>query len=135
MNPTGNRKYPANIAQLYLSVVTAVLSIALALMLLETLMLLLSYFITTFIVTAVTFFIKLHLLAIGTREAPETDTQYPKRTPRWKAPILFFLLLIVCIFLPLFLAGFLNPYVWFIFMVSFTSGLSIAEILLHIYIQ
>lgn len=135
MNPAGNGKYPSNIAQVYLSVVTAVLSIALALMLLKTPMLLLNYFITTFIVTAVTFFFKLHLLVIGTREVSETDTQYSKRAPRWKAPILFVLLLIVCIFLPLFLAGFLNPYVWFIFMVSFTSGLSIAEILLYLHMQ
>lgn len=135
MNPTGRSRYPSRMAAVYLSAVTAVLSVALALMWLDTLMLLLSYLASTSITTAVVFFLKLRLLTARTREASKNDVQRAENTPRRKKLVFLFFLLIACLFLPMFLAGFLNPYVWFTFMISLTSGLSISEILLYLYMR
>lgn len=130
MDSTKKARYPHKISIVYLSAVTVVLSAALALMLLETPIMLLAYFATTSIITVSTFSLKSFLLT-RRLEASETDATYTENT-RWKTLILNFLLLIAFLLIPLFLAGLLDPYIWFISMISLTSGLSLAEILLYL---
>lgn len=130
MSSIKETKYPHKRAVVYLSAVTAVMSVALAFMLLETPIMLLGYFATTSIITVAAFALK-SLLLTRMLKVSETDAQYTEKT-RWKNLILIFFMSIAFLFLPLFLAGFLDPYVWFIFMISLTSGFSIAEILLYL---
>lgn len=130
MTSTKKGKYPHNKAVVYLSVVTAVMSVAIAFLLLDTPILLLSYFATTSIITVTAFALK-SLLLTRVQKASETDDQYVKNT-KWQTLIFVFFMLFAFLILPLFLAGFLDPYVWFIFMIGLTSGFSVAEMLLYL---
>lgn len=129
MTSTKRAKYPHNKAVAYLSVVTAAMSIVIAFLLLDTPIMLFGYFATTSLVTVMAFALK-SLLLTRTQKASETDDQYDKTT-KWPTLIFVFFMLFAFLILPLFLAGFLDPYVWFIFMIGLTSGFSIAEMFLY----
>lgn len=58
-----------------------------------------------------------------------------KLTERLKAPLLMLLMSIALLVLPLLLARVLDPYIWFILIVGFTTGFSVAEILFYLYTQ
>jgi hypothetical protein len=130
MSPNNKPKYPNKTFVVYLSAVTTAMSVALAFMLLDTPYQLLGYFAATSVVTAVAFFLKSFLFT-RMQKTSENDAQDMKRKG-WKNLILLFSTLVAFIFVPLFLAGYLDPYVWFIFIISLTSGFSIAEILLYL---
>lgn len=126
-------KYPFRMVGVYLSAASIVMSVALALLLLsDSPILLLYYFVLTFLIAVATFVLRIRVLPTGMPKASEKESlETQKKISGWKI-LLIFCMLIVFLIVPLLLAGFLEPYVWFILMVSLTSGLSIAEILFYL---
>jgi uncharacterized protein (TIGR02246 family) len=53
----------------------------------------------------------------------------------WKILMLVFCMLLAALFVPLFLAWVLPSEAWFVLIVSFTSGVSIAEVLLYLHMR
>lgn len=130
------RKYPHRTSRFYLSTITAVLSVILALLLLQDPILLLYYFVSTFLITAIAFRLKIRLFPIRTPKHPENDLfQTEKNASTWRKLILMFFALLAFLFLPLFLVRVLDPYSWFILIISLASGVSIAEVLFYLYAQ
>lgn len=127
-------KYPFNVSGIYTSVIIAILSIVLATLLLRDLLHLLYYLLSTILITVVTFILKKNIfyprLARLNKDHAKTS-EGGKRT--WMLLILIFLGLIATLILPLFLTKVLDPYVWLILIISFTTGVSVAEILLYLY--
>lgn len=112
----------------------AVLSLILALMMLlnESILMLLYYSFFTIILTVATFLLKIWLYPFLTTEKSETEKNQAEkdRTP-WKAILLVFSILIVLIIVPLLLARFLTGPLWFILILSFTTGVSISEVAIY----
>lgn len=129
-------KYPYSKSRVYFSVLISAFSLILALQLLPTPALILCYSASTSIIATITFLLKRRYFYTKTTEAHQrvADKNVEKRTS-WKLLILFFLVMILILVSPLFLASFLDPHTWFILMVSFTSGVSISEILLYVYMR
>lgn len=129
-------KYPYSKSRVYFSVLISAFSLVLALQLLPTPALILCYFASTAIIATITFLLKRRYFYTKTTEAHQTvaDKNVEKRTS-WKLLILFFSVMILILVSPLFLASFLDPNTWFILMVSLTSGVSISEILLYVYMR
>lgn len=68
-------------------------------------------------------------------EGRQGETEIKTDSARWKT-LLYVLLISLTLFsFPLLLAGFLSGPLWFILVISFTSGVSISEIVLffHVY--
>ena len=128
-----------------MSLMTAILSIALALVIFlpreNSILLLSSYGIFMLVITVVAFKLRVRLLSIEkSEEAKETGQEAEKGTRGWKTVLLVFLVLLTVLTVPLFLAGILplllgdlGRYIWFILIVSAASGISIAEILFYLY--
>lgn len=118
----------------YLNATTAVVSVVIAFLILGSpYTWLLYYAVFTSIVTAIMFIFKKSLIKTqvpGLSDSGNIRSQ--KRTFTWKTlPI--FIVLIACLFVPLLLAGFLDPYIWFILLVSFASGVSTSEVILYLH--
>lgn len=122
-------KYSHRTSRFYLSALTAVLTVALAILLLQDPILLLYYFVSTLFITVVTVMLRTRLFSIGTRKQPEDKlSQTEESHSTFGILIVMFLALLAFLLLPLLLAKLLDPYSWFILMISLASGLSIAEI-------
>jgi len=120
----GRMRYPHKMSAVYFNATTAILSAILAFLILDSpYTWLLLYSICTSIVTVIVFIFKNHLFQ--TQDSGE-------HTSTWKA-LLIFLVFVACLFLPLLLAGILDPYIWFILLVSFTSGFSTSEVIFYLY--
>lgn len=126
-------EYPYGKGRLYMSALTTVVSIMLAL-LLGTQTLWLYYAIFTLPITAFAFIVKVYLSSLrkpGLQEDKTVDDR--EGGTKWRDLVLVFLIAIACLFVPLFLVNLLEPDVWFAFLLSFTSSLGISEIALYYY--
>jgi len=120
----GRKRYPHKMSAVYLNATTAILSAILAFLILDSpYTWLLPYLIGTSIVTVIVFMFKNRLLQIQ---------DSGKHTSTWKM-LLIFLAFVACLFVPILLAGVLDPYIWFILLVSFTSGFSTSEAVFYLY--
>lgn len=126
-----------SMGRVYINAVTAVLSIILALLLLQDhLQSLLYYLLFTIIIAAIVFTLRIRLPPFKMSEPTQENLFETKKwTQRWKAPILMFIMLIAIFLTPLILAWALDPYIWFILMVGFITGFSVSEILFYLYIR
>jgi len=80
--------------------------------------------------------LRIRLFSIGTPKQPEDNlSQTEESHSTFGILIVMFSALLAFLLLPLLLAKLLDPYSWFILMISLTSGLSIAEILFHFQTQ
>lgn len=130
----GNRKrYPYSRSRVFLSAIIAALSTILALsLLLSDAILLLYYFLGTFIVAVITFFLKKRLYLLLVTENTQGENEKETKGTSWKMLLISFFMLIGFIAIPLVFAGFLSAALWFIMITSFISGVSISEIVLYI---
>jgi len=129
-------KYSHKTSRFYLSALTAVLSVALAILLLQDPILVLYYFVSTLFITVTTIMLRIRLFSIGTQKQPGDNlSQTEENHSSFGILIVMFLALLAFLLLPLLLAKLLNPYSWFILMISLTSGLSIAEMLFYFHTQ
>ena len=123
-------------ARICFSAVTAVLSASRAVLLLHSYvewpLLYLRYFISTLVITAVVYLLRIRLSKIGEVELQKKDSnKIEERHTRWKGLMTYFALL-AFLFVPLLLVRVLDPKSWFILIVSLTSGISIAETFFYI---
>lgn len=122
-------KYPYGKVRVYWSAIITALSIILALLLLKSPLLLLYYLVLTLVLTAVVLALKIRFLRMrvpGVREEELSETE--SRAHRWRSLLILFGLLMVFLFLPLLLAKFVHPESWFVSLISYTSGVSTAEV-------
>jgi hypothetical protein len=132
--------YPSRMSGVYLSSIVAVWSVILALLLLQNVPLLAYYLLTTAIITASMFVLKMHLytrpkLAETQTNKEQMSVKGEKRPGSWKTLMLVFCMLLAALFVPLFLAWVLPSEAWFVLIISFTSGISIAEVLLYLHMR
>jgi membrane protease YdiL (CAAX protease family) len=137
MNPNMKRgEYPYPKTRVYLSAAIAVLSIILTVHILYFLegkpILLLYYFASTSLITAIAFMLKSYLLPIRKPKPSGEKSLQAKEAPRWRTLIFIFCILLALMFVPLLLVMVLDPYSWFILIVSLTSGVSISEVFFYI---
>jgi hypothetical protein len=139
--------YPFSRGGLYMSIVLAVLSVFLALLLLTPdLILLLYYALIASIITAVVFALKIGLISTyvsrlwnsltrrtAAREQKEEAEENPREGTNWRALFLLLALTLAIVFTPMILTQFLNPYVWFVLLISLTSGISFGDISFYLY--
>jgi len=139
--------YPFSRGGLYMSIVLAVLSVLLALVLLTPdLILLVYYALVTSVITAVVFALKIGLISIyvsrlgrsltrrtAAQEHKEEAEESPREGTNWRALFLLLALTLAIIFTPMALTQFLNPYVWFMLVISLTSGISFGDISFYLY--
>lgn len=120
-----------------MNVVAAFMSLILALTLLAPIPQLCYYLVSTAIIAATLFKIRTHLLTRSqskTPEPPQGDLLgTEKDTRQLKRLLLIFVISVLLFALPLLLARFLDPYVWFILLMSCITGVSAAEILFYFY--
>lgn len=128
---TARKGYPYSKSRVYLSAAIVILSVFLALTMLETVSQLLYYLFSTLIATIATFLLKMRLYPLITSREPETENQTETNHAPWKALLLAFSMLLLFLLVPLLFAGLLTGPVWFILIVSFTSGVSISEIVFY----
>jgi hypothetical protein len=127
------RQYPYSKNRVFLSVIIAALSTFLALtLLLSDLNSVLTYFFSTFIFAAITFFLKKRLYSYLITDDTQVENENERKSAPWKMLLITFLMLIGFIAIPMLLAGFVTGVIWFIVVTSFTSGVSISEIILYI---
>lgn len=105
-----------------------VLSVILAFLLLRDPFWLAYCFTSIIIATAAIYILKTRFSFLP--EAEDSQEALKSRT-RWRA-LLFFLLLLAIFIVPLVFAMFLDPYIWFILIISFTSGISLAEVFVYL---
>jgi L-asparagine transporter-like permease len=127
-----SRGYPYHKNRVYLSAVITLISVGLAITLLKEEFMLIIYYITlTFILTIISLLLKMRLYYMmeETKERQD-ETEIKPNSAAWKT-LLYVLLISLTLFsFPLLLAGFLSGPLWFISIISFTSGVSISEIIL-----
>ncbi len=127
MNSNRKQKNLSRTLGVYLSAITIVFSVILALLSLDNPVFLVGYLVSTLAITVITYLSRIYLSHLRTSEP--YDNHVEKGTPGWKSYALILLMLIAVFVFPLFLAGFVDPYLWFIFMISLASGISISQIL------
>jgi len=122
--------------RVFINVTAALLSFILALTLLNPTMLL-YYLVTTSVITATLFTLRIRLHTRSFSKTPkppqETLRETEKANRQRRMMLLMFLISIVVVVLPSILAKILDPYIWFILTVSSITGFSIAEILVYVY--
>ena len=128
------RRYPHTSLRVYISAVTSALFVILAVLLLQSnLIYFLYYFICTFLIAATVFLLDIHFLLVrASKPSGEKILPTEKGASQWKAFLLLFCILLVSLIVPLFLAQVLSPEIWFVLIISFTSGTSIAEIFFYL---
>lgn len=128
-----SERYPYSRNRVFLSAIIAILSTILALtLIISDIILMLYYFIGTSIVTIITFLLKKRLYLLLVTENRKDETENEMKGSSWKMLLVAFTMLMGFIVIPLLLAGFLDPYLWFIMITSFMSGVSISEIAIYI---
>ena len=127
------KRYPYSKNRVYLSAAIAGLSMFLAVALFVNEPLLAAYyFLSTAGITIVTFLLKRRLYTLlSARENLEGERETEEGTP-WGILLLVLLMSIAIFVAPLFLTQVLSATVWFILIVSFTSGVSISELILYL---
>lgn len=126
-------EYPFSKFGAYWSLVVAGLSVVLALLILTEPVLLISYFIFTFLLTVAVLVLKIHLLSTSESASLKSDSSKDaKNDQRWKIKILL-LGFVISLIGPMILGLFLPPTSWFIGLNSFISGMSFSEVLLFCY--
>lgn len=126
------RRYPYPERRVYLSAVIAGLSIILALALLSSQPVrIVYYFLLTIIFTVITFLLKRRLYTLILMDKDEEESLKNEEGTPWKALLLVFSMTLVSLIAPLLFAEILMGPVWFIMIISFTSGVSISEIVLY----
>lgn len=133
LSPSAERAvYPYSRNRVLLSAIITVLSMILALTLLvEDASLVLFFFLSTVVVSVITFFAKERLYPFLASENLRNETDKEKKVSSWKMLIIAFFMLIGSILLPLLMAGFLPGPAWLIMITSFTAGVSISELALY----
>ncbi len=121
--------YPYPKWRVYWSAVLFVLSVILAFLLLREVFWLAFYFVSMIIMTVTIYFLKTHF---SFREIENSTKETPSNRAPWKTLIFYFLIVLGVVTVPLLLARFLDPYVWFTLLISFTSGISIAEVWVYL---
>jgi hypothetical protein len=125
--------YPYPKKRVYLSAAIAGLSIILASALFSNQSTLIIYYsVSTITFTVITFLVKKRLYTlILSGENEEKQDEDEDRAP-WKAILIVLLMSLALFVAPLLLAGILSGLVWFMMIISFTSGVSISEIVLYL---
>lgn len=132
-------RYPSQMTGVYTSTILSILSIVLAILLFnEKPWLFAYYFIVTIFVAATVFAVKHHILSnratkLANNNSLKNAEEEPERGPRRRLLILTFVGLISILITPLLLTRVLDPASWFILLISYTTGVSGAEILLYLY--
>lgn len=121
-------RYPYGKVRVYLSATMTVLSIILAILLLENPLSFLYYLGLTIVLVAVVLALKMHFMHLKMPESSEEESETESKMQNRKALLVLFGVLIVSISLPLLLARF-DPEIWFVVLISYVSGVSVAEIL------
>lgn len=130
------RKYPHSTSRFYLSALTALLSVILALLLLQDSILSLYYFVSTLLMTIITFILRTRLFSAGTPKHSEKELfETEKSDSTFGMLILMLFALLAFVVIPILLVRVLDPYTWFILIISLTSGVSIAEVLFYLNIK
>ena len=133
-------KYPFGTSGVYTSVILCLLSFVLAVLLLsEKPWFLPYYFIFSISIAVVVFVVKNYILSVReSRQYQNTMAEAQEEKEggtRWGLLILAFLGLLLLIAVPLALANFLEPVIWVILLVSFSTGVSAAEFILYLYLR
>ena len=133
-------KYPFRTSAVYTSVILSVLSVLLAILLLsEEPWLLPYYLISSVFITAIVFSAKNYILSVRESKQYKDDMVQTKEEEeggtRWGLLLATFFGLLLLIAIPLVLANFLDPVAWIILLVSFTTGVSFAEVVLYLYLR
>ena len=136
MKPRKKEAYRYGVSRVYLSAMLAALSIIIAALLLHNSFYRLAYYaITTAAITALVFELKNrftgHTTFLSTK-TQNTDSQQSEGRSSWKALFGLFVLLIACLITPLALAFVLPPEAWVILIVSFSTGVSLAEVFFYL---
>lgn len=114
----------------YLSAITIVFSVVLALLSLDNPIFLAGYLVSTLSIAVITYLLRIYLSRLRTSEP--YDNHAERRPPGWKSFALILLILVAIFVFPLFLAGFVDPYLWFILMISLAAGVSISQIVVYL---
>lgn len=127
------KRYPYSKNRVYLSTAIAGLSILLAVaFFLNEPLLAVYYSLSTTGITIVTFLLKRRLYALmSAQEDLEREPATEEGTP-WGTLLLVLLMSVAIFVAPLLLTQVLSATVWFIVIVSFTSGVSISELILYL---
>ena len=132
MNSEAQKKrlrYPHGKSRVYLSATLTVLSIILAFLALRSLLSFLYYLGLTIVLVAVVLVLKMRFFSVEMSESSdEESSETESKMQSWKSLLILFGVLIISILLPLLLARF-HPEIWFIGLISYISGVSVAEIL------
>jgi len=132
MNSEAQKKrlrYPHGKIRVYLSTTLTVLSIILAFLLLRSLLSFLYYLGLTIVLVAVVLVLKMRFFSVEmSKSSEEESSEAESKMQNWKSFLILFGVLIMSILLPLLLARF-HPEIWFICLISYISGVSVAEIL------
>lgn len=122
-------RYPHGKVRVYLSATLTVLSIILAFLILRSLLSFLYYLGLTIVLVVVVLVLKMRFLSVEMSESSEEESsEIESKMQNWKSFLILFGVLIMSILLPLLLARF-HPEIWFIGLISYVSGVSVAEIL------
>lgn len=130
MNSNSKRKRLSKTVGVYFSVITIVLSLILALLSFDTPALLIGYSISTLTIAGITYLLRTYLSR--SRKSESYNDTIGKTPPGWRPYALLLLMLIAIFVFPLFLAGFIDPYIWFTFIISLASGVSISQLIVHL---
>ena len=130
MNSNSKGKHLSKTLGVYFSIITIVLSLILALLSFDTPTLLISYFASTLIIAGITYLLRTYLSR--PRKSESYNDTVGKTPPGWKPFALLLLMLIAIFVFPLFLAGFIDPYIWFTFIISLASGVSISQLIVYL---
>lgn len=127
-------QYNHKMSAVYLNAVTAIFATVLAFLILDSpYTWLLYYLLFTSIVTVVAFTFKNYLFKIQEPKFSGSEDKMSGQSRLTREMLLIFLVFAACLFLPIFLAGVLDPYIWFIVLVSFTSGISTSEVIVYLH--
>lgn len=134
MTPNSDGKtYPYSRNRVLINGIVGALSIILALTLLWIdAVWLLSYLASTSVFTIITLYLKRYLYPrVLAADSQDESSDEEKKQSFWKVLVTTFLILLGFIAAPLLLAGLLTGPIWFVMMVSFTTGISISEIIFY----
>lgn len=127
-------EYPFSKAGVYVSAVTAALSILLALLLLpENSFALIFYFVLTSILTVVIFAIKVRIFSTRKSKSLENySLEDVGGSRKWKMGLLI-VSFVIAMIMPMIMSKFLDPASWLASLGSFVSGVSLSEVVFYFY--
>jgi len=132
---SNEKRYPYSRNRVLINLGIAASSLILALILLSSdVISLLLYLMSTSVFVIVTLLLKriLYPKVIAADSGQEDLSGSDKPTPFWKTAIPAFLLLLGFVAAPLLLAGLVPGVIWFITMISFTTGIGVSEIVFYV---